>query len=201
MSTSAVVALDIGRVCLELEFERCTQQFGYATVEDLAAARPEALVVMEQFETGKISETQFVEAFGALLVPDVSADVLRAKFCTLLGQEIVGMAEQVETMIRKGYRPVFFSDISPLHLRHTRSILSFQQQVADEIVSFRSGARKPASPMYVDMEQQCCDGGVPALYVDDKPENIAAGLERGWNSVQVSSLEDVIQGVAALPHL
>ena len=43
-----------------------------------------------------------------------------------------------------------------------------------------------------------CGGDVPCLYLDDKLCNIEAGRARGWNSVQVHAIGDVVLALDSL---
>ena len=192
-----IVALDIGRVCVNLEFDRCARRFGYDTLEGLMADWPEIVEKLELFETGRLDADGFLEVLEPL-APGRARQELVGYYHDLIGDEIGGMAEQVDRMLSCGLRIVFFSDISTLHLTGARELISFADRIPDEIVSFRSGARKPASPMYEDLEREFCGGDVPCLYLDDKLCNIEAGRARGWNSVQVHAIGDVVLALDSL---
>lgn len=103
-------------------------------------------------------------------------------YCSVLGEEIEGIGGFVKALVKMGVKPVFFSDISRLHLSCFRGSVSFSHLVSDGIYSFEVGHLKPHVSMYEAMEQGFCAGGCPVLYVDDKPENIAMAESRGWNA-------------------
>ena len=48
---------------------------------------------------------------------------------------------------------------------------------------------KPDAPIYEAMEKMCGRSGEDLIYIDDRPENIAAGAARGWRAILHESSE------------
>jgi FMN phosphatase YigB (HAD superfamily) len=177
---AAVVALDLGNVCISLNREACAARFGYSTLADLFTANPDLLHYARLLETGKISREELIEyAATRLPLPMTPAEV-EAAWGSMIGDEMPGMADIVRDMVDMGLRPVFFSDVSEVHLRLVYRKLTFLPLVRGAVVSYEVGAQKPAPAMFEAMERNYCNGGVPTLYVDDRAENIDAGRNRGW---------------------
>ena len=86
--------------------------------------------------------------------------------------------------LASGYRLVFFSDTSSIHMLEVCRKLSFANLVTGGVFSFKVKARKPGAAMYEAFETRY---GKPCFYVDDRPDNIQAGISRGWNSHQFVS--------------
>jgi FMN phosphatase YigB (HAD superfamily) len=197
-----VIALDIGNVCVHLQLERNARAFGYANMQDFADHAPEAFALNDAFHRGKVDVQAFLCELRSIL-PELakwSNEAIFDAYRSLIGNEIDGMAALVDEWLAMGLQPVFFSDINPVHWRQVQGHISFADRVPEAVLSYETGACKPESPMYEEMENRHCDGGRPCLYLDDKPENIAAGRARGWHSYQVGDLAGIRAAVEAMPR-
>lgn len=182
--TAPVVALDIGNVCVHLQPEHCARKLGFESLDALSRAVPAVWTYARQIETGALDDTLFFSQLTRMLPAPLSEAEIIDAWCTLVGNEIDGMAALVDLMFHRGLTPVFFSDISVTHFDYVRGMLSFAERIPSAILSYEVRARKPQEAMFVAMEQKYCDGRKPALYVDDKPGNIEGALRRGWNAVR-----------------
>ncbi|OGV74861.1 MAG: hypothetical protein A3K19_00605 [Lentisphaerae bacterium RIFOXYB12_FULL_65_16] len=179
-SVAPVVALDIGNVCIALHRDACAARLGYSSIANLFAANPDLLHYARLLETGKISREELLDYAATRLPVRMTPAEIEEAWCSMIGDEIPGIADTVRDMVDMGLRPVFFSDVSQVHLRHVYTKLTFLPLMRGAVVSCEVGAQKPAPAMYEAMERNHCDGGVPALYVDDREDNILAGRGRGW---------------------
>ena len=188
-----VIALDIGNVCVHLQLEREARAFGFASMDEFRAGAPLAFAVNERFECGEIDGQQFLCELRTALpaVGEWSDETIFDAYHCLVGNEIEGMVALVDEWLVAGIRPVFFSDIIPVHWRQVQGLISFIDRIPDAVLSFKSGACKPNPPMYLEMETLHCHGGRPCLYLDDKPDNIAGGRARGWHCYQVGDLAGI----------
>jgi len=116
----------------------------------------------------------------------VSDEVIRYGWNLIIGQDIPGIAKWIRAMIADGYRFVYFSDTSQLHLLEVCRNFSAAHLIYGGVFSFDVKAKKPEAAMYEAFEAQY---GKPDLYLDDKPENIAGGEKFGWNSQLFTSVE------------
>ena len=72
------------------------------------------------------------------------------------------------------------NEIAALHIRAaSRSIPSFDGHV----LSYERGAMKPDARIYEVVERETGQKGAAIFYLDDRAENVAAGLARGWRAV------------------
>jgi len=171
-----VIALDIGRVCVELRFDRCKEALGFTEGEE----PPEYFMQASQkFEHGGCSVTEWLSVFQRLTNKRFTDLELLHAWNLIIGDEVAGMAELVEEICGLGYRFVFFSDTNEPHIMHCFRNLSFAHLVTGQILSFEVGVQKPHDDMYKAFEQEY---GKPCYYIDDKPENIEGGIRNGWQS-------------------
>ncbi len=177
-----LIALDIGEVCVHLRPTACARRLGFADMPSLLASHPDLWALIVELETGRLDEDEYLQQVASLLPQPTTPEQVRQAWFELLGPEIDGVASLVAELVAGGWHPVFLSDISPFHHRCVLDILSFAHLVPAAVVSYQVGAMKPAAQMFAAFEQQHCGGGLPALYFDDKPVNIAAARARGWNA-------------------
>ena len=176
-----VVAVDIGNVCHHLDFAACSrisgiENFWYGSL----LHNPESLRLEHLVEKGLLPIPEFLTRTArALALPEAQ---LQAAWTGIIGTEMPGMPELIDEMLAAGLRPVFFSNISWLHWRHSLAAISFGHKMHGAVLSCEAQAIKPEPAIYETMERRYCGGGIPCLYLDDRPENIEGGRQRGWNS-------------------
>jgi 2-haloacid dehalogenase len=187
-TAAPVVALDLGQVCVQLESERCARNLGFASVAAVFAAWPWFRTECDRMNRGALAPDAFFARIAAALDGRLGPAAVRAAWQSLIGTEIPGMAELVADMCRAGLEPGFISDTCPVHFEHIMRTVSFADRVPRAVLSFRVGALKPDSAMFVAMEDQCCAGNVPLLYADDRPENVEAARARGWAAYQFGTV-------------
>ena len=169
------LALDIGNVCIKIDRSRCLDALGLAEFTD------EMLSLARDFEWGKLEQEEFFNSFVSLLPERKSFQECLDAFNSILVEPVPGMCELVKEFLSRGVTPVFFSDISPTHLAHTRKIFPASELIPDGIYSFEAGAWKPSVEMFSAFEKRF---DVPILYTDDREELIAGALAHGWNAVR-----------------
>ncbi len=179
------VALDIGGVCLNLHYDRCFDYFGCAVNEQV----PDVIMnAVDQYERGLINEAEWLESFRVHVRADLSDEDIRHGWNLIIGQDITGIAKWIREMIADGYRFIYFSDTSQLHLLEVCRNFSAAHLIYGGIFSFDVKAKKPEAAMYEAFEAQY---GKPDLYLDDRPDNIAGGKQFGWNSQLFNSVENL----------
>jgi len=185
MSTRKVVALDIGGVCLQVHFKRTLDFFGVTAGElgDLPDAfRP----AFHEWECGRLAEEDFVAMICQVSGRQFSMDDVRHGWNLMIGEDIPGAADWVRDLQAAGYHTVFFSNTSRWHMAEVRRKLSFADIVPDGLYSFDAGFEKPHPAIYQAFAQRF---GRPVAYFDDRPDNVAGGIQAGWPSFQFTSVQ------------
>jgi len=193
-----VVALDIGNVCVKLALEKAGKKFGFHSVVDLFTQIPDVNDLEIQIECGHITKQQFLQKLFTIFSGKLTIPQLEDAWLSIAGEEMQGMAEIVETILAHNLKPVFFSNISHAHYQDVSKRISFFHKIYGAILSYEVQEVKPNIGIYLAMEKQFCNGGIPALYVDDMPENIAAGKARGWNSHLFTGIKNLQQEINKL---
>ncbi len=181
---SKIAALDIGDVCISIHPDRIVKALGISALSLLPTAKD----IMRQTETGTISSEKFLDRFEEYTKHKFSRAELVRIWNSMLGESLPGMADAVRKAIANGWRFIYFSNTSALHMAHFLSTNDFCHLVTGAVFSYEAGAMKPDAAIYEAFEAQY---GVPDVYFDDRKENIDAALKRGWNAVHFKSPEQV----------
>jgi len=171
-----VIALDIGGVCIKLHQEEAFKSLGIMSPEDVPV---EFTAATNMLDKGIITTLEWARVIRYINENKFSEQELRDAWSMIIGDAIEGMPELVQELVEAGYKLAFFSDTSEIHMQEVYRNLSFANLVTGSVCSYEVGATKPDDAMYEAFEDKY---GKPAFYVDDKPDNIKSGQQKGWNS-------------------
>ena len=184
-----LLALDIGNVCVRIDPRNFPAALG------LEALPGEVRELFRRYEHGEIDDGQFLESAGRALGGRFAAEELAAAFDSILIEAVPGMSELAAGFPLLGVRAVFFSDISPRHLRRTEALFPAFRSISGGVFSFDAGGWKPSAAMFDRFERLY---GVPDLYTDDRAELIEAARKRGWRAEVFVSAADLRKKLADL---
>ncbi len=171
-----VIALDIGGVCMQLDPRNLLAALGFRSLEEVTE---EVWGISDLLETGKISEAEWMKVIAEIAPGQLSDDEVVAAWNTMLSHTTPGMQELARELVDAGFRLVYFSDTSSVHMREVSRRLSFAHLITGGVFSYEVGAKKPGPEMYRAFENAF---GKPCIYADDRLNNIESGISRGWNS-------------------
>jgi FMN phosphatase YigB (HAD superfamily) len=181
---NTVVVFDLGKVLVDFDYSIAARRIAARSTQppenlDAFLSSSPALV---QFETGLITRREFfdqvrdatgflgdIREFGGMF-----ADIFT---------EMPPMIELHAELRRRGFKTYIFSNTNDLAIEHIRRNFPFFQNFNGYIFSYEVKAMKPDAPIYEALERMAGRSGVEILYLDDRPENIAAGAARGWRTV------------------
>ena len=180
------IALDIGGVCTTLHFGRMLKRLG---VDSANFIPPAAFTEMcTRFEKGLVPQSEWLASFREASGNRFRNDELIEIWNSVIGEAVDGMYEAVRSKIASGFRFVYFSNTSSLHMDAFFSTNSFTHLVSGGVYSYETHLMKPDFAMYKAFEAKY---GVPYAYFDDRLENIEAALEIGWNAIHFTSARDL----------
>jgi len=174
---------DIGRVLLDFDFESSLARLLPAGTPDARERVSRLLDRKDEFETGRIAVDTYVDwALGILGSHATPAEFKQA------WQQIFTpnrpMWDCVRALAAEGHRLILFSNINGIHCPWIFTNFPDFALFDAGVLSFEVGAIKPHAEIY----QHAIDhhGLVPheTLYIDDLPQNIAAGREFGFRCWQ-----------------
>jgi HAD superfamily hydrolase (TIGR01509 family) len=99
------------------------------------------------------------------------------------------MIELHATLRQRGVPTYIFSNTNDLAVEDIRRNFPFFKNFDGYIYSYEIGAMKPDAKIYAALEKLAGRRGADILYLDDRPENVAAGAARGWQAILHESPE------------
>jgi len=183
--TPLAVVFDIGKVLLDFDYAIAARQ--HAGHSPLPADAIHELLnshsaLLAEYETGLMSTEDFFARFRALTGYRGTLAQFRAAFGDIFTpiEPIIALHASVRS---RGIPTYIFSNTNEIAIGHIRLTYPFYQEFTDYILSYEQGAMKPEPRIYAAVERFA---GVPPeriFYVDDREENIAQALARGWQAV------------------
>ncbi len=186
-----IIALDIGGVCISLNTKNGYEGF---QLPENASLPEEFLRACYLLETGRISNDEWLKVFRNVTGYRYTTARLLEIWYSMIGPDIPGMADAVRSLIANGFRFVYLSNTSEIHLLDVARKNGFGHLVTGGIYSFSSHSAKPDAKIYEDFEKEY---GLPFAYFDDRAENVEAARQRGWNAHIYHSPEEFLKQVLA----
>jgi HAD superfamily hydrolase (TIGR01509 family) len=184
MKSPSVVVFDLGKVLVDYDYGIASARLLRRT--RLTDAELQVLLctspLLIQYETGAISTAQFYQGVCAASGCDAGLAEFSEAFADIFF-EMKPMTALHAALRAGGVRTWIFSNTNELAARHVRSRFPFFSNFDGYVLSYEEGTMKPDPKIYEVVERQTGCKGDAILYLDDRAENIAAGLARGWRAV------------------
>jgi HAD superfamily hydrolase (TIGR01509 family) len=182
--TVKAVVFDLGKVLLD---------FDYAIAARRLAARstvpPEKIrsfidnsPLLFRLETGLLTTDEFYRE----VCDSTGFCGSVAEFTDFFADVFVPIQPMIDlnaALRRRGLRTYIFSNTNDLAVCHIRRNFPFFANFDGYILSYEHGVMKPDAGIYEVVERECGQRSAEILYLDDRPENIAAGAARGWQVI------------------
>ncbi len=182
--TPEVVVFDLGKVLVDFDYSIAGRRI--AAQGDLSPAEVQNLIdhspLLFRFETGLMSKEQFFQEVRQATGFRGSME----QFTSFFADIFFPMPEMIELHARlrtRGVPTFIFSNTNELAVSHIRRNFPFFSQFTDHIYSYEHGAMKPDARLYEVVERKTGRCGAQILYLDDRAENVVAGLKRGWQVI------------------
>ena len=199
MNPPSVVMFDLGKVLVDYDYGIASRRLLRRTrltdaeLRDLLCTSP----LLRQYETGAINTEQFYQGVCAASGYDGGLAEFSLAFADIFS-EIKPMIAMHAALRAAGIATWIFSNTNELAERHIRARFPFFSNFDGYVLSCEEGAMKPDPKIYEVVERKTGRRGAAILYLDDRPENIAAGLARGWRAVLHETPEKTRALVAAM---
>jgi len=199
MNPPSVVVFDLGKVLVDYDYGIASRRILPRT--RLADAEMRHLLctslLLRQYETGLITTAQFHEGVCDVSGYDGGLEEFGLAFADIFSE--IGPMIALHAALRAAKIPTWiFSNTNPLAERHIRARFPFFSNFDGYVLSCEEGAMKPDPNVYEVIERRTGRRGGAILYLDDRPENVAAGLARGWCAVLHETPEKTRALVASL---
>ena len=185
-----VVVFDLGKVLLDFDYGIAARRI--AARGKITAVEVKNFIdhspLLFRYETGRLTKAQFFDEVRAATGFD--GDMLEfSRFFADIFIAIEPMVALQASLRQRGVPIYIFSNTNELAIEHIRGRFPFFNGFDGYILSYEHGAMKPDARLYEVVERQSGRTGEKILYLDDRPENVAAGAARGWQVILQESPE------------
>lgn len=178
------VVFDLGKVLVDFDYGIAGRRIAARGGTDPEAVRSfiDHSPVLFRFETGRITRQEFFEEVRGATGFAGTIEEFSAYFSDIF-TPIEPMVQFHEQLRRAGIPTYVFSNTNELAIGHIRRSFPFFSGFDGYILSYEHGAMKPDPALYDVVEARTGCLGSELFYIDDRPENVATGRERGWRAV------------------
>lgn len=199
MTIPKAVVFDLGKVLMDFDYGTIVRRM----LPRVRMTGPEIVQFLSQsplfaqYETGLLTTQQFFDEICHLTGFRGNLAEFGKSFADIF-VEIGPMVRLQATLRREGLPTYIFSNTNQLHADHIRRSFPFFDNFDGYILSYEHGAMKPDARLYEVVERKTGRRGADLLYLDDRPENIAAGAARGWQVILQETPEKTLAAVRTL---
>lgn len=187
---SPVIIFDLGKVLVDFDYSIAAGKIAARSSRvpaDLHAFLGSSPLLME-YESGRLTRRELYAAVREAIGFAGGLEEFGGHFADIFA-EISAMTALHAELRRRGFETYVFSNTNDLAIEHVRRNFPFFANFDGYIFSYEVGALKPQPEIYAAMERLSGRRGAELVYLDDRPENIAAGAVRGWRAILHESPE------------
>jgi len=197
-----VLIFDLGKVLVDFDYTIAARKIAARSTKsptDLHAFLGSSPILLD-YESGQLTRRQFFDALGQAIGFRGDLEEFGSYFADIF-TEIPGTIALHAELRRRGLKTYIFSNTNDLAIEHVRRNFPFFNDFDGYILSYEVGGLKPQPEIYAAMETLTRRRGADLIYLDDRPENIATGVARGWRAILHESPEKTRQALKALELL
>jgi putative hydrolase of the HAD superfamily len=177
------VVFDLGKVLVDFDYSIAARKVAARSKISLLdlASFLSASPLLIQYESGMVNRREFFEGIRDAIGFQGTMEEFGGYFADIF-TEIPEMVALHAELRRRGCKTYIFSNTNDLAIEHVERNFPFFKNFDGYIYSCEVGAMKPDAKIYEAMEKLCGCSGADIIYLDDRLENVQAGLARGWRA-------------------
>jgi HAD superfamily hydrolase (TIGR01509 family) len=187
---SPTLVFDLGKVLLDFDYSIAAHRIAEKSRTDVDEARffIDQSPLLHRYETGLLTTQEFFREICNLSGFSGTADEF-AEFFSDIFAPILPMIELHADLRQRRIPTYIFSNTNDLAVCHIRERFPFFNQFDGYILSYEHRSMKPDAKLYEIVERETRRSGQEIIYLDDRLENVEAGLRRGWQAILHESPE------------
>ncbi len=184
MSQARIVVFDLGNVFLKFDYSIAARRIAARStvsaeqVLDLINHSP----LIHKFECGKIGTDNLFNELQRLIGYTGTRDEFVNAFCDVF-TPIEPMIQLNRQLRSRGVPTYIFSNTNEVTIEFIARTYPFFVEFDGYVYSYEHGVMKPDPKLYEVVERLTGRAGAEIFYLDDLPQNVAAGAARGWQAV------------------
>jgi putative hydrolase of the HAD superfamily len=179
-----VIVFDLGKVLVDFDYSVAARKVAARSTKSLLnlISLFSSSSLIAQYESGAVSREQFFEQIRDAIGFQGDLAEFGGYFADIF-TEIPPMIALHAELRGRGFKTYIFSNTNDLAIEHVERNFPFFKNFDGYIYSYEVGAMKPDAKIYAAMEKLCGRNGADIVYLDDRLENVQAGLARGWRAI------------------
>lgn len=199
MHTPSAIIFDLGKVLVDFDYRIAARRIAArskSTVAQIAEFINQASLFV-RYESGNITTQQFFDEVCQVTGFSGTLEEFGRYFADIFFP-IEPMIQLQAALRQRGLKTYIFSNTNELAIEHIRRSFPFYANLDGHILSYEHGVMKPGAGLYEAVERESGRRGADLLYLDDRPENVAAGEARGWQVILQESPEKSLAAIRQL---
>ncbi len=185
-----IVVFDLGKVLVDFDYSIAARKIAARSTIPLDGIYDfiGSSDITVKYEVGLVTRREFFEQMRKAIGFHGTFEEFGEFFADIF-TPIPPTIELHAELRRHGIPTYIFSNTNDLAIEHIRRNFPFFKNFDGYIYSCEVGAMKPDAKIYEALEKMAGRRGAEILYIDDRPENVAAGCARGWRAILHESPE------------
>jgi HAD superfamily hydrolase (TIGR01509 family) len=185
-----VLVFDLGKVLVDFDYSIAARRIVplCSSPCDPAKFFTQHAGLLESYELGKFTTLEFFNQMKAASSFSGKQEEFNAFFADIF-TPIQPMIDLKSELSKTRTATYIFSNTNDLAVDHIRRRFPFFSDFDGYVLSYEHGAMKPSARLYEIVERASGRRGEELIYIDDRPENVEAGLARGWKGILHESPE------------
>jgi HAD superfamily hydrolase (TIGR01509 family) len=180
----AVLVFDLGKVLVDFDYSIAARRIARlcSTSADPLTFFTQHASLLTSYELGNFTTQEFFNRIKAAS----GFSGTQAEFNSFFADIFTPIQPMIDLHgeLRKARLPAYiFSNTNDLAVEHIRKKFPFFSNFDGYVLSYEHGAMKPSARLYEIVERSTGRKGGEIIYIDDRPENVEAGVARGWNGI------------------
>jgi len=200
----SVLVFDLGKVLVDFDYSIAARRIVplCAPPTDPEKFFSDHSALLTSYELGMLSTQEFFNQIKKV----TGFSGTQAEFGSFFADIFTPIQPMIDLHgeLKKTNLPTYiFSNTNDLAVDHIRRQFPFFCDFDGYVLSYEHGAMKPAAKLYEIVERASGRRGGEILYIDDRPENVEAGVARGWQGVlheSPSTTREALQKLGLLNH-
>jgi glucose-1-phosphatase len=185
-----VFVFDLGKVLVDFDYSIAARRIAPLCSPPCDPAKffTQHAGLLENYELGKLTTSEFFNQIKTA----TGFSGAEAEFSAFFADIFTPMQAMIDLQgeLRKTRLPTYiFSNTNSLAVEHIRKRFPFFSDFDAYVLSYEHGAMKPSARLYEIVERASGRKGAEIIYMDDRPENVQAGVARGWQGILHESAE------------
>jgi len=175
------IVFDIGWVLVRLNYRPL---LGFLRAHGAEFADRDAVMAripLAEHECGRLAGRGLLEALVALAGEHVSPDEALTHWLDMF--ELEPPMIELAHRLSERYRVYLLSNIGDLHWAHLSREYRLHAIGHGALPSYLAGVMKPQAGIYAEAERRFALEPAVTVFIDDRPDNIAAAAGRGWHGI------------------